>query len=228
MPLQESNSPEAHPPAQPSVAPRKRRFLRPEKIGPAFWTITSLLSLVVNVILVIVLISLGKQLFSLKSLVQNQVLGGLYTNFKQMDEAHIRTTIAIETEVPAKFDLPLNTNTIVILTEDTTIMGATIYDLQAWPLYISKAKTNIILPAGSQLPVALSLTVPVDQKIPVNLIVNVDIPLNETDLHTPFVGLQEVVKPYYTLLEDLPDSWHVTICGLDPQGICPTLIPPSD
>ena len=44
---------------------------------------------------------------------------------------------------------------------------------------------------------ALDLIVPVDQMIPVNLNVKVDIPLNQTDLHKPFVGLQEVVRPYY-------------------------------
>lgn len=206
-------------------AARKRRFFRPDKVGPAFWTIASLFSMVVNVILIVLLLSLGRQLFTLKSLVQDQLLGGLYTNFQMMDKAHIRTTIPVNAEVPAKFDLPLNTETMVTLTQDTTVMGATIYELEAWPLYITKAKTNIILPAGSQLPVALNLTVPVDQKIPVNLTVNVDIPLAETELHPPFVGLQEVVKPYYTLLDELPDSWRVTICGLDAGDNCPQFIP---
>ncbi len=209
----------------PTPAPQKKRWFRPDKVGPAFWTIASLISMVVNVILIIVLISLGKQLFTLKSLVQDQLLGGLYSNFQLMDQAHIRTTIPVNAEVPAKFDLPLSTETMVKLTADTTITGATIYELEAWPLYITKAKTNIILPAGTELPVALNLTVPVDQKIPVNLMVNVDIPLYETELHPPFVGLQEVVKPYYTLLEGLPDSWRVTLCGVDPKGLCSQLVP---
>jgi hypothetical protein len=216
-------------PEEPAVSaptpPKKRRWFRKEKVGPAFWTIASLFSMIVNVILIIVLISLGTQLFTLKSLVQDQLLGGLYTNFQLMDQAHIRTTIPVNAEVPAKFDLPLSTNTIVTLTADTTIAGATIYELEAWPLYISKAKTNIILPAGTELPVALNLVVPVDQTIPVNLVVNVDIPLEQTELHPPFVGLQEVVKPYYTLLEDLPDSWKVTVCGVDPQGLCAQYVP---
>ena len=211
-------------PDQTNASP-KRRFLRGDKIGPAFWTVASLISMVVNIILVIVLIVLAQQLFTLKAIVQDQVLGGLYTNFQLMDQAHIRTTIPVNADVPAKFDLPLNTETTVVLTADTTIEGATIYELEAWPLYITKAKTNIVLPAGTSLPVALSLTVPVDQKIPVNLMVNVDIPLSQTDLHPPFVGLQEVVKPYYTLLGDLPNSWQIAICGLDPQGVCPQIIP---
>ena len=66
---------------------------------------------------------------------------------------------------------------------------------------IYNAPTDIILPAGTVLPIHLDLVVPVDQQIPVELNVAVDIPLNQTDLHTPFVGLQQVLDPYYTMLE---------------------------
>lgn len=220
----ETNEPEV--PAQTDLSPRKRRFLRTEKIGPAFWTIASLLSLLVNIVLIVLLISVGSQLFALKHIVETQVLGGLVQNFADMDTAHIRMVIPVSTEVPAKFDLPLSTNTIVTLTEDTRVLNATIYELNAGGfLYIPRANTNIILPGGSELPVALNLTVPVDQKIPVNLNVAVDIPLNQTELHKPFVGLQEVVKPYYTLLNEYPDSWQEVVCGTDPSDFCRKLIP---
>ncbi len=206
---------------------KKRRFIRGEKIGPAFWTIAGLISMTVNLILILVLFFVGRELFTLKDLVQNQLIGGLYNNFRLMDQAHIRTTIPVNAEVPAKFDLPLNTETTVILTQDTRIQGATIYSLNAGALYISQARTDIVLPAGTQLPVALNLTVPVDQKIPVNLVVNVDIPLEQTDLHPPFIGLQEVVKPYYTLLGDLPDTWQLALCGSSPdsEGLCSQFSP---
>ena len=36
--------------------------------------------------------------------------------------------------------------------------------------------------------------------IPVNIIVTVDIPLEETELHEPCVGLKDVVKPCQDLL----------------------------
>jgi hypothetical protein len=148
-----------------------------------------------------------------------------------MDQASIKTKIPINTTVPAKFDvmlnttvpakfdLPLNTATIVTLTQDTNIGNATIYNLQAGPLHIDRASANITLPAGTQLPVQLNLTVPVDQQIPinlvvpidqqipVNLIVDVDIPLSKTELHEPFWGLRQVVEPFYTGMETLPDSW---------------------
>lgn len=203
----------------------KRRWIRAEKIGPAFWTIASLFSMTVNIILIVVLVSLGQQLFTLKKVVNDQVLGGLYNNFVLMDSAHIRTTIPVSTEVPAKFDLPLDTTTTVTLTEDTAISNATIYGLNAQGvLTINRATTSIVLPAGTQLPIALNLNVPVDQKIPVNLNVEVDIPLNQTELHQPFVGLRDVISPYYNYLDTLPDSWPEVICGTSPTDLCQKLV----
>jgi hypothetical protein len=213
-------------PVDTTPQPRARvRIIRREKIGPAFWTVASLISLTVNIILIVALIILGRQLFSMKQLIQDQLVGGLFTNFIKMDQAHIRTTIPINTQVPAKFDLPLNTTTTVTLTEDTMITQATMYNLDAANvLQISQASMNILLPAGTQLPIKLDLTVPVDQKIPVNLLVNIDIPLNQTELHEPFVGLQQVVKPYYTILNDSPNTWRQAVCGPNPSGICPNII----
>ncbi len=225
MPYEETAAPQVN--AQEEsimvITPRKAprlRWLWSGKIGPAFWTIAGLISLIVNVILVVALISVGRELFTLKSLVQDQLIGGLYSNFQQMDQAHIRTQIPVATEVPAKFDLPLDTTTNVTLTENVTVSNVTISNLNAGALYISQAVASITLPAGTQLPVALKLTVPVDQKIPVNLLVDVDIPLQKTELHAPFVGLQEVVKPYYSLLQGLPDSWQATICAVYPDTMC--------
>lgn len=220
MPYENDQSIEQLPENRVQSAPPKRQWFQLGKVGPAFWTVSSIVSMVVNIILIVVLLSLGRQLFALKHLVEDQLLGGLYENFVAMDNAHIRTSIPVAAQVPAKFDLPLSTNTTVTLTEDTYLNNATIYEFNAGALYISRAATNIILPAGTQLPVALNLTVPVDQQIPVNLIVDVDIPLNQTDLHKPFVGLQEVVKPYYTLLDSLPDTWPEALCGPEPSGLC--------
>lgn len=202
----------------------KRRAFHPEKIGPAFWTIASLLSITVNIILIVVLVILANNLFALKSLIGNQVLGGLYQNFVEMDQAHIRTTIPVSAQVPAKFDLPLTTTTEVTLSQDTSIPNTTIYELNAGSLYISQATTNIILPKGTKLPINLNLTVPVDQQIPVNLMVDVDIPLSQTELHQPFAGLQEVVKPYYTYLNSLPNSWQEALCGPNPSNLCQRLV----
>jgi hypothetical protein len=82
-------------------------------------------------------------------------------------------------------------------------------------LNINRARADIVLPAGTLLPINIqSLTVPVDQKVPAVLDVPVDIPLNQTDLHEPFVGLQKVVEPYYCLLQ--PDTVvnGIRVCDL--------------
>ena len=141
-----------------------------------------------------------------------------------MDEAHITTTIPIRDQsVRANFTLQIDEQITVTLSQDVFISNASIYSLNAGQLQISQATTNIMLPAGTELPINLQLQVPVDQQIPVNLDVAVDIPLNSSDLHQPFQGLQEVVAPYITLLNDLPNSWSEVFCGANPGKFCTNL-----
>ncbi|MCJ7626043.1 MAG: hypothetical protein MUO76_21335 [Anaerolineaceae bacterium] len=175
----------------PDGNPKPKRKL---KMGPAFWTITGIISLICNIVLIVVLYAVAGQLFTLKSLVENQLVSALYENFMLMDEAGIKAEIPVNADVPAQFDLPLETDTVVVLTEATHIYAESV-SLYTGGLSIYDAPTDIILPAGTQLPVHLSLVVPVDQNIPVDLIVYVDIPLSQTDLHEPFQGLQFVVEP---------------------------------
>jgi hypothetical protein len=192
--------------------------------GSTFWTIASLISLTVNIVLVVAVIYLGSQLGTIKRIVKDDVLAGLYANFILMDQATIKTTIPINTQVPAKFDLPLDTDTVVTLIEDTSIPGARV-SLSTGGLSIQDAPTDIILPAGTRLPIHLTLTVPVDQKIPVKMNVEVNIPLNQTDLHTPFVGLKNVVAPYYNMMDQVPDSLSEAVCGKTPEPLCKSLVP---
>jgi hypothetical protein len=184
---------------------RSFKWLWQGRVFPAFWTITGVISLVVNIILVVALLLVGRELFDTKELVVGLV-GGLHSNFVKMDAAHIKTTIQVRAQIPVTFDLPVKTNTTVILTEDTNISNARV-SLATGGLSIYDASTNITLPAGTSLPIALDITVPVNIQIPVQIPVNVDIPLNQTELHDPFTGLQTVVKPYLDLLGTLPDSW---------------------
>lgn len=209
----------------PNPAYQSRGTMLPDKkFGPAFWTVTSIISIIINGILLALLIGVGRQLFSLKNLIEDQLVSGLYENFVLMDQASIKTTIPVNAEVPAKFTLPLETDTVVVLQEDTYIQGASV-SLNTGGLNISSAQTDIVLPAGTRLPIHLDIEVPVDQKIPVNLMVNVDIPLEKTELHTPFVGLQNVVYPYYGVLQKSPGSWQEAVCGSNPAEWCQRLIP---
>ena len=204
------------------------RYFWQGRLAPAFWTTASLLSLTVNIVLLVVLLLLARELFSIKALLSDQLVGGLHENFVAMDQAHIRTTIAVkdtirvddtiqvDDTIPVVFDLPLNQATEVTLVGDTPVNNATIYlNGQAVPL-------NLVLRQGTRLGIALNLTVPVSQTVPVRLTVPVqldvpvdlqvpvDIPLDQTELHRPFTGLQEVVVPYDNLLASLPASWQET------------------
>ena len=225
-----------NPNSSPAVTPplEKHRWLRriirlfwQGKILPAFWTIASIFSIVVNVILIVVLVLIGRQLFAIKSLVQEGLIGGLYQNFVLMDQAHIQTTIQVhdtiqvQDTIPINFSLPLKQATDVILTKDTAIPNTAVY-LNGVPIY-----TTVVLPQGTPLNIELNLQVPVSQtipvvlKVPINLTVPVDIPLDETQLHQPFVGLQSVVSPYRQVLGVLPGSWDETpACGNNTQWLC--------
>jgi hypothetical protein len=180
------------------------------KLGPAFWTITGIMSLLVNgvliAVLIILLLNVRPLLLSVQTLQLGDTMektialpGGLYTNFELMDRAHITAMIPVETTIPVKFDLPLNQQTNVVLSENVTITNALV-TVQTAGLTITRAPTTIILPQGTTLPVFLNLTVPVDTTVPVVLNVPVDIALANTDLHKPFTGLQEVVRPFYCML----------------------------
>ena len=208
-------------PSGPSETSRKlpERLIWQGKLAPAFWTIASALSLTINIILIIVIILLGQNLFTIKGLLESQLIGGLHTNFVDMDEAHIVTTIKVQDTIqvndtiPVVFDLPLQQKTKVLLTSDTPVKRATVY------LNGSPVTTDIVLRKGPPLHIALDLTVPVSQtvpviiNVPVDLSVPVDIALDRTDLHQPFAGLQGVVSPYQELLQSLASGWEDTpIC----------------
>jgi hypothetical protein len=199
--------------------PGWKPFVWQRKLGPAFWTITGVLSLVLNVVLIVLLVLLGRELFGLKSLVSDQLLGGLYGNFVLMDQAVISASVPVEDEIPVRFLLPVETNTTVILTEDTYLTGARV-DLSTGGLRISNAPTDIVLKKGTELPVALNIDVPVDTTVPVRLTVDVRIPLRDTELHAPFVGLQNVVAPYNQLLSTAPDSWEEALCATEASPLC--------
>lgn len=188
------------------------------RFGPPFWTIASALSLIINLILIIALLVVWVNLqalgigFSNALNLGNGLLGGLYANFEKMDRAHITTNIPVQTEIPVQFDLQLNQQTNVVLSQDVTINNALV-TVKTGGMNITNALTTIVLPQGTNLPVVLNLTVPVDKMVPVSLNVAVDIPLEQTQLHEPFVGLQDVVKPFYCMLE--PGA-----LGLDQQPVC--------
>ena len=184
-------------PQAPTVKP-KPQFL------PAFWTIASILSMTVNIILIVVLIGI---LYGLGGLHLGQIgtglLGGLYNNFERMDAAHIKTVIPIQKDIPVSLSVCIKTGTNVVLNQDTTIDNAKV-TVQTGGLNIQNASTTIVMPANTNLPVNLDLCVPVSTTVTVAMNVNVDIPLSSTDLHPAILGLENTIKPWYCLVN--PDA----------------------
>ena len=176
-------------------------------LGPIFWTISGAIALLIALIMLVAVIVIASNAMKVTAQINEHLVGNLYDSFVAMDEASIKTTIPIHTEVPAKFDVLLDTMTTVNLSEDVYITSATV-SLTTGGLSITNAPTNIILPKGTELPIHLILTVPVDEMIPVEMLVEVDIPLAETELHAPFVKLQRTIQPYYMWL------WSVTTPGV--------------
>ena len=196
-------SPEQRPPQDPLLLGRYRthRYVYQGKTREAVWWSGSVVSLLLNAVLLAVIIFLLARIRELQELqlvgtkFANQALAEAYFNFMLMEDATINTTVVVEDTIPVRFDLVLNTDTIVVITEPTYIDGASI-DLRTGGLNIIEAPTNILLPRGTRLPIRLDLVVPVDQTVPVELQVPVKIALKDTDLVTPFRGLQELLWPY--------------------------------
>lgn len=208
--LQDSS--QAPPPAPPSDS-TSSGF----KFGPAFWTVTGILSLVVNAILIAVLLVLYNligQLQGLQGTASNigaSVLGGMYTNFEKLDRATIKTVIPVDAQIPLDINVPVQTTTQITLAEAVIIPNAQVV-IATGGLNIN-SNARVTLPAGTPLMVNLDFNLPVQTTIPVHLEVPVNIPMADTELHEPFVGLQRVVQPWYCMVE--PNAFSLnghTIC----------------
>jgi hypothetical protein len=227
--LSQLNSPEPEPPAPVPQAPPRPvvpKLLWQGKPWRALQTVALLLSLAVNVVLLVaagLLFLLAGRAFELKDAVLSPLVTGLHDGFVAMDEAHIRTTIAVDDTIsvddtlPVEFDLPVQTTTVVTLTQPVFVTGATV-NINGGILVVSDAPATILLPANTPLPVALDLTVPVRHtvpihlNVPIHLTVPVDIALNQTDLHQPFASLRDLIAPYKAMVAGMPGSLGEAMC----------------
>jgi hypothetical protein len=205
--------------ATPKPATSTRANYSEWKFLPTFWTVASVISMLVNIGVVIALIVVIYLLGGTRSALAfaqsqaNGLLGGLHNNFVKMDAASIKTTIHVEKDIPVQFTLNVSGATNVTLSQNVSISGALV-TVNTGGLNINNARANIVLPAGTVLPIFIeNLVVPVDKTVPAILDVPVDIPLNATELHEPFVGLQKVVEPYYCLLQPSVIVNGVDVCA---------------
>jgi len=183
------------------------------KLLPAFWTIASIMSITVNIGLLIALLIALQMLGAIQSTTNDQVsglLGGLYNNFVKMDQAAIISNIPVDANIPLNITVPVQTTTQITLAQEATIRNAHVR-INTGALNID-ADAVVTLPAGTPLVVSLDFPLAVQNTIPVHLDVPVNIPLSATQLHEPFLGLRQVVEPWYCLVEPNAMMNDVPVC----------------
>ena len=193
-------------------------MVRIKALWGAFQNLVTILSFVVNLVLILVIIFLLMLIFDIKNGIAQPLIGGLHSSFVGLDDARILTTINVKDSInvkdtiPVKLNIPLQQNTVVVLTDSVPLRVNAAFTLRDGTTL--NGIVNIQLPKGLQLPVALNLNVPVDStlpidiKVPVNLNVPVNIPLNQTELHGPFDKLKTLFDPFDRLMNNLPSSWR--------------------
>lgn len=205
---------------QPYQEPPPRRQL--SGFMPAFWTIASVLSMIVNVVLIALILILFQMVGALQSTANDQfsgLLGGLYQNFVKMEQATITSNIPVDANIPLNIMVPVQArNETITLSQPADIRGVQI-DIVTPGFTLHARDARVILPAGTPLNVDFDLELPVQNSIPIHLDVPVNIPLRETQLREPFVGLQDVVEPWYCMVEPNALVMGEQICSpMNPEG----------
>ncbi|MGD8397942.1 MAG: hypothetical protein PVG11_03725 [Anaerolineae bacterium] len=131
---------------------------------------------------------------SLKDGIVCDTVTGLNTLLDDFEDAVITRTIHISETIPVEFDLPLDENTTVRLTQVVDLARPATYILPAGGGQIN-GTVYLKLPEGQRLPIHLSMEVPVRQQLPVEMDVPVAIPLKETDLGGVIAQLRALLAP---------------------------------
>lgn len=200
-----------------------REFIWQKKPWQAFKNFALIFSFIVNFVLVIVLLLMLPQILPIVNGAAKPIVGGLNQSFIEMNQAAITRTIQVNDTVPVSLDIQLSTDTVVTLTQDVL--------LNNYPLTMNFAggagqingSVTMVLPTGLAMPVHLNLGVPVRDQIPVNLLVDVNIPLTETQLVTPFTRLENLFGPIVIQLDQLPEDNDAVL-----QMVLPELAAPPD
>ena len=188
---------------------------KPTKSGIGIWRLVALVSFVINILFLALIVIIGTRLFGFKAAVAEPLLEGVYNAVGQMDDVDVQTEVQLRSEVPVSFDVTVQRELTVTLTEPTRVEGAYLSIRSA--TFSVDAPSTIDLPAGAQLPITMDLTIPVNTTIPVELTAPVEVTLSESDLEPAIKSIQDLVGPYQQLLEDVPDCWQMFLWG----GTCP-------
>ena len=175
-----------------------------------FWdaakTLTLLVSMIINFVLIAVVAVLINQVGAIKMTLAS-VLGQLDAAFEGLGESVIRDTIRIDQMVPVRFDLPLNQNTVVTTQAPVPLSTQATFSLGQFGSI--NGTVSLQLPTGLQLPVHLELTVPVSNAIPVVFDQPIEIPLAEKGLAPVVAKLRSALAPIINLVGQMPDRFVI-------------------
>jgi hypothetical protein len=192
----------ASPPAAPK--PQSRGWL------PTFWTIACVVSLVLNAVLLILVLGFVRGLGGLSSGgTSSSLLFGLYSNFEQMDQAHLKADVPVQTTIPLSASIPVQTTSTIKLATDAAIQGAHVKISTA--LFNIDAPASVTLPAGTTLDVVIDMNLPVQADVPITMNVPFDIAVRDTELHPALLGLQDTIRPL--------------LCATTPNAASPSGVP---
>lgn len=175
-------------------------------IGSVLKNFFIIFSFIVNLILVLVVVVLALTIFEIKNSLVTPLVAGLHSSFVGLDESTIDWTIPVRDSIPVRLNIPLQTDTIVTLTDNVPLFVQADITLPGGGGNLS-ATVNLTLPVGLELPVALDLNVPVDEMLDIALDVRAVIPISETQLHDPINNLRLTFEPIVRALYNLPNDF---------------------
>ena len=201
-----STAPAAGTPAPAAVLPETPRKSRPRKFWDAAKTITLIVSMFIDLILIVAVAILANQVGALK-MTLNSVLGQLDSAFEGLGQAVISDTIKISQQVPVRFDLPLKQDTVVTTQAPVPINTQATFSLGQFGSI--NGVVTLQLPPGTSLPVHLEMTVPVSNAIPVVFDQPVKIPLADRGLGPVVAKLRAALGPIISLVRQMPDRFVI-------------------
>ena len=155
-----------------------------------FWTVGAGLSILANFVLLGLLLGRNGIPGSAGS---DQALVAVYSSLEQLDNAHIRASIPIQSDLSLDTTVPVQTTTRITLASDLLVRGAHV-TINASGLSID-APADITLPAGTEMDVNLDLVLPIKAALPATADIPVDIAIRDTELHAAIQALKDSLRP---------------------------------
>ncbi len=166
-----------------------------------FQNLAILFSLLMNLLLIAGGVLLWRQyqankevLNMVQSLPETEIqplVKGISDGFEAMNASTITTTIPINEIVPISLDIPVQQTTVIQLTEPILLNDLPVTVRLLGEAGTINGITDITLPEGTLLPIALDMNIQVNDSIQVAFPVDVAIPIRDTELSQGLIGIQK-------------------------------------